>query len=213
MHVDPFYGVAGSSGGAAGGLQVGGAAGSPQAGGVAGSPHAGTLNMVGSGGSITINAGNSKPVPITPDEQDCQDLADYYDIPSAWAQINEAGESGRKVGSHHQLSYVDGDTTFRTVILNELELSLFATLRGRFFTPFRIFVGHPTINTDKQDIEIMMAYPDSVAKSKEDVRNFWAAALNKNARDFYRVVYWDLWTWENAQPHYHDMYCTLDNIK
>lgn len=203
MNVDPLLGLGAgaSSAGVAGGAIAGGA---------------GALGMAGAGGSITLTAGNSQgtaSVAISGEEKSCMELADYYDVSNSWAQINEAGSSGRKVGTHHKLSYVDDNTRFRVEILNDMQASFFKDLRGRFFTSFRVFVGHPTIDTDKQEIEIMMAYPEAIAKSEEIIRNAWAVSLNRNARSFFKVLYWDLWTWENAEPHYHDMYCALDYIK
>ncbi len=205
----PLGGVAGGSL-AAGGSSLAGAGGSSLAVAVAGaynvSAYSGTPGV---GGAVTLTGAGSLPA----EAKSCIDLADYYDVSQSWAQVNEAGGSGRKVGDHHHLNYVNGDTPFRVEIMNDSQVSFFKELRGRFFTPIRVFVGHPTVDTDKQEIEIMMSYPEAIAKSKEDIRIVWVKALGSDARDFYRVLYWDLWTWENAEPHYHDIYCSLDDVK
>lgn len=170
----------------------------------------------GNGGAVILTGGNSqasitKSLPA--EHVSCMELAAYYDVPQSWAMINEAGSSGRKVGHHNQLNYVDGDTSFSVEIMNDMQVSFYKELRGRFFTSFRVFVGHPTIDTDKKEIEIMMAYPEAIAKTGEAIRNAWVVSLNQNARHFFKVLYWDLWTWENAEPHYHDIYCSLDDVK
>jgi hypothetical protein len=168
------------------------------------------------GGSVIIAGGNSQAAitgSLPAEHVSCMDYAAYYDVTQSWAMINEAGSSGRKVGDHNQLNYVDGDTSFRVEIMNDMQVSFFKELRGRFFTPFRVFVGHPTIDTDKKEIEIMMAYPEAIAKTEEAIRNAWVVSLNQKARHFFKVLYWDLWTWENAEPHYHDIYCSLDDVK
>ncbi len=198
----PIWGSAGGAQASAGG----------QVGGVAVSAYSYAGGQAGTGGQVTMTGGNSH-VPASPEDQQIDDLADYFDVTQAWATVNEAGGTGRKVDTHHKLSYVNGDTPFHIEIISEMDTPLFKALRGRFFTSFRVFVGHPTINPKKKTIEIAMAYPDAIAQTAEEIRNHWVSRLGTDTRDFFRVVYWDLWTWEKPEPHYHDMYCSLDGIK
>ena len=204
------------------GCQAGGQAG---AGGSASGPHAGSLTFGaggGAGGGLILTAGNggysgySGPggctqatTAVTPDGIRCEELASYYDVPQSYHLVNEAGGSGRAI----KFLEADGDTKFRCAVNNDFEESFFKSLRGRFYTPARVFIGSPAVDPDVLEIEVALAFPEAIAKCDAGVRQYWASHLGKNPLAFYKVLFWDLWTWEGAADHYHAMYCTLDDIK
>lgn len=81
--------------------------------------------------------------------------------------------------------------------------------RGNHATPYRVFVIE---HVDMKHIneEVDMSYPEAVAKLDDDARRFWAQQLGKHARQFFRVVFSELWTWEFGEQHHLDMLNTLD---
>ena len=81
--------------------------------------------------------------------------------------------------------------------------------RGNRATPYRIFV---TEHVDMKHIyeEVDMSYPEAVAKLDDDARRFWVQQLGKHARQFFKVVFSELWTWEFGEQHHLDMLNILD---
>ena len=81
--------------------------------------------------------------------------------------------------------------------------------RGKRATPYRVFV---TEHIDMKNIneEVDMSYPEAVAKLDANARRFWVQHLGKHARQFFTVVFSELWTWEFGEQHHLDMLNTLD---
>lgn len=92
---------------------------------------------------------------------------------------------------------------------NKMGQKFFSISRGKRATPYRVFVtGHMDIKHINEEVD--MSYPEAVAKLDADARRFWVQKLTKHARQFFRVVFSELWTWEFGEQHHLDMLNILD---
>ena len=95
----------------------------------------------------------------------------------------------------------------------KLEQAFLSISRGDRATPYRVFI---TEHMDMKDIneEVDMAYPEALARmGNADACRHWAKYhLTKKARQFFKMVFSELWTWECGEQHHLDMLNILDEV-
>lgn len=83
--------------------------------------------------------------------------------------------------------------------------------RGKRATPYRVFI---TEHMDMKNIneEVDMSFPEALAQwGNADACRHWVNYhLTKKARQFFKMVFAELWTWEFGEQYHLDMLNILD---
>jgi len=174
----------------------------------------------GGGGGGGVSAQRS---PLLPGEKECNELAkqlgyvreDDITVSTDGSTFPRPPSNVPFVNGPHKSLAFDGnlDDMDKVKIVikkpGKMGQKFLSISRGNHATPYRVFVIE---HVDMKHIneEVDMSYPEAVAKLDDDARRFWAQQLGKHARQFFRVVFSELWTWEFGEQHHLDMLNTLD---
>ena len=169
--------------------------------------------MTGSG-----NAGVSAQRPIKLGEEKCNELAKQLGFvkESDSSFPNPPTNVPYVKGPYRSLSF-DGnlDDIDRVKITikkpGKMGQAYFSVSRGRRATPYRVFI---TEHRDMKNIneEVDMSFVEALAQSgDDDACRYWIKhILGTHARQFFRMVFSELWTWESGESCHLNMLNILD---